>query len=242
VSWQRALVSVPVFLVLLVSPGPADEPAGQEDKQVVDTKAARKPPAAAIDFRKELNLPFASLGTLGARIDSARKAPDPVALASAASELAVAEKVAGKKASLTSDTLLRESQELAKLRRQEGELQAVLHTTQQLTQEEAAVSDLKMAVANAQKQAKEESEALKRGDNPKTTPHRITIHNQSGQWADVYVNGHYQLRVPPYQSRSFLIEHKYNPTILTAYGNEDLASWGPRYIWGKFKDYTWNLG
>jgi hypothetical protein len=48
---------------------------------------------AAINFRKELNLPFATLGTLGSRIGEARRAGDPVALANAASELAVAEKV-----------------------------------------------------------------------------------------------------------------------------------------------------
>src|SRR5689334_18864141 len=80
-------------------PKPAD-PASQ-DKQVDSSKAVRRKPAASVNFRKELGLPFATLGTLGSRIDAARRAPDPVALAHAANELAVAEKVSGKQASLT---------------------------------------------------------------------------------------------------------------------------------------------
>jgi hypothetical protein len=31
------------------------------------------------------------------------------------------------------------------------------------------------------------------------------------------------------------------PHVLTANGNEDLDSWGPRYIWGRFTKYTWNI-
>jgi len=38
-----------------------------------------------------------------------------------------------------------------------------------------------------------------------------------------------------------VIEHKWNPTVLKGYGNEDTNNWGPRYIWGNFKTYTWNL-
>src|SRR5262245_57169090 len=78
-----------------------EDPAAQ-DQQVVASKAIRRTAASSINFRKELNLPFPSLGTLGSRIDAARRAPDPVALAHAASELAVAEKVSGKQAGLTS--------------------------------------------------------------------------------------------------------------------------------------------
>jgi hypothetical protein len=32
-----------------------------------------------------------------------------------------------------------------------------------------------------------------------------------------------------------------NPVVLTAHGNEDIDTWGPRYIWGKFQTYTWNI-
>ena len=60
--------------------------------------------------------------TLGNRIDTARRQYDPVALGNTASELALAEKVSGKQASLTSTALYKESVELAKLRRQVAEL------------------------------------------------------------------------------------------------------------------------
>ena len=65
--------------------------------------------ACPIKFRRDLNLPFASLSTLGVRIDAARRAGDPVTLAHAASELAVAEKVSGKVTTLTSSQLIEEA-------------------------------------------------------------------------------------------------------------------------------------
>jgi hypothetical protein len=38
-----------------------------------------------------------------------------------------------------------------------------------------------------------------------------------------------------------VIEHKWNPTVLTAYGNAPFVVWGPRQIEGAFTTYTWNL-
>jgi hypothetical protein len=32
----------------------------------------------------------------------------------------------------------------------------------------------------------------------------------------------------------FVIEHRWNPTVLTVIGEEDIDTWGPRYIWGRF--------
>src|SRR5262249_32277740 len=87
-----------VACVVLAETPQKDDPA-TEDREVVSSKVAHRPAAASVNFGKELGLPFPSLGTLGARIGAARKAADPVALAHAASELAVAEKVSGKKAS-----------------------------------------------------------------------------------------------------------------------------------------------
>ena len=57
--------------------GPSSKPAKATDKQVVDSKADKRPSAATIDFRKEFNLPLQSLGTLGSRIEAARRSPDP---------------------------------------------------------------------------------------------------------------------------------------------------------------------
>lgn len=149
----RRVAASMLFLVLALASwcaaGAADKPAAKDDKQVVDTKAGKRPSAATIDFRKEYSLPLPSLGTLGGRIEAARRAPDPVALGHAASELAVAEKVSGKKASLTSVALIKEAAELAKLRREVAELRATSQLAQQIADEETVATDLKQNIADA---------------------------------------------------------------------------------------------
>ena len=86
-----AVLSCLFLACLTLAAQPAKEDRAAEDKEVVDSKATRRPAAASVNFRKELNLPFATLGTLGPCIAAARRHADPVALAHAASELAVAE-------------------------------------------------------------------------------------------------------------------------------------------------------
>jgi hypothetical protein len=212
-----------------------------EDKQVVKSEPVKQDAAASVKFRKELNLPFASLNTLGSRIDAARRAPDPVALAHAASELAVAEKVSGKTASLTSKQLMQESAELASLRRQDAELKAVLHVSNQVMFEEDRVKFLKDQIALAEAQTKADKNALDRNEEPTSAPRKVIVNNYSTQYMDIYVNGFYKTQVQPGATSVITIEHKWNPTVLKAYGNEDMNNWGPRYIWGKFDKYTWNL-
>jgi hypothetical protein len=212
-----------------------------DDKQAVDSKAEKRSAASAIDFKKELQLPFPTLGTLGGRIEAARKAPDPVALAQTASELATAEKVSGKTASLTSQTLLQESAELAKLRRQVAEMKAVLHVSNQLANTGQLAQNLNAEIERANQWYKEEKEAIQMGKAPTGAPRRVLVNNYTTQYADIYVNGYYKMQVGPGQSSYCVIEHKWNPTILTGYGNEDITNWGPRYIWGTFDTYTWNL-
>jgi hypothetical protein len=239
VNWLRlALTSTALLLGTLASLCPADEPK-KDDQQKVESKAEKRTPATTVDFRKQLNLPFQSLGTLGARIETARKA-DPVGLAHAANELAVAEQVSGKTASMTSKQLLQESAELAAMRHQVAELQAVLHIHNQLTAESERIAYLKQAIADAKKRQQEETELVQKNEEP-TGPRKVVINNYSTQFADIYVNGNLKVMVAPGQSSWFMIEHKWNPTVLRAYGNEDTTGWGPRYIWGTFKTYTWNL-
>jgi hypothetical protein len=218
----------------------ADDPAAQ-DKEVVDSKVTRRPSAATINFRKELNLPFATLGTLGPRIAAARRSPDPVALAHAASELNVAEKVSGKKASLTSATLIKEAAQLAALRRQQSELEATLKVSQQIAAEKQNIELLNQSIALAKEQAKQATEAIQRNQEPTWAPRTVVVNNYTTQYLDVYVNGNLKGNVPPGQQQVWTIEHRWNPTVLTAYGNEDSETWGPRYIWGRFKKYTWNI-
>jgi hypothetical protein len=244
--WRRVAAGLTVVLAV-ASLGVADKPklpkpkAKAKDKQVVTTKATKRTPATAINFKKELKLPFPTLGTLGARIESARRNPDPVALAHAASELAVAEKVSGKKASLTSSALMKESAELARLRRQVAELKAVAAVQEQVTREEGSVEFWKGQIAQAQKWADEERAAVRRNELPTGAPRKVLINNYTSQYIDLWVNGNYKMQVPPGGSKWCVVEHKWDPTVLTAYGNEDNAVWGPRNVYGAYKTYTWNL-
>jgi hypothetical protein len=215
--------------------------AAQEDNQVSTTKAAKRVPATSVNFRKDLNLPFDSLSTLGSRIESARRKPDPVALAHTANELAVAEKVSGKTASITSQQLIKESAELASVRRQEAELKAVLQVSNQLQTAEGNLSLIKDNIALAQAQAKQEKDWFDSKEEPTSAPRKVVLNNYTTQYLDLYVNGNYMVQVAPGSTKVVTIEHRWNPTILTANGNEDEVNWGPKYIWGKFTKYTWNI-
>jgi hypothetical protein len=212
-----------------------------EDKEVVETKVTHRPAALAVNFRKELDLPFATLGTLGSRIDAARRQLDPVALSHAASELAVAEKVSGKKASMTSTQVLQEAAELAKLRKQESELKAVLQASNQVMYAEDDVATLRSEIAAAQAQAKAQQLAFQQNQEPTSAPRQVVINNYTPQYIAITVNGYYQTQVLPGSSQVITIDQRYNPVVLNAAGNEEIDTWGPRYIWGKFTKYTWNL-
>jgi hypothetical protein len=223
----------------------ADKPEGKEkDEQVVTSKASKRVLATTIDFRKAHGLPFDSLRTLGSRIEAARRKPDPVALAHAASELRVAEKLSGTTASLTSTALLAEAKELAALRRKVAELKVVLAIHQQIaseeTKEEDQVNFWKTKIALAEKTAQEEQDALAK-KAPVEVPRMVLVNNLSSQSVDVWINGCYNVDIPAGTSKWCVVEHNWDPTTLTATGDEDGRSWGPRWVRGAYKTYTWNL-
>jgi hypothetical protein len=234
-----------VGVLSLVSVLPADTPnkdaPPQDDKQVVDSKATPKVAAAAVNFRQQLGLPFPSLGTLGTRIDAARRAHDPVSLANTSSELAVAEKVAGKKASLTSTQLFNESVELAKMRRKEKELQALVRIANQVEVQEDNVALLQNSLKLAKEDVQEKMLLGAQDTEPTWKPRTVIVNNYTTQYLDISVNGNYKVQVAPGMQQTFMIEHRWNPTVLTAYGDADVNTWGPRYIWGQFTKYTWNI-
>ena len=76
---------------------------------------------------------------------------------------------------------------------------------------------------------------------PGDAPRKILLNNYTTQYIDLWVNGNYKMQVPPGGSKWCVIEHKWNPTVLTAYGNADDAVWGPRDVFGAYSTYTWNL-
>ena len=234
-----------IGLLSLVSILPADTPKKSaptgDDKQVVDSKATPRTAAASVNFRQQLGLPFPSLGTLGTRVDAARRAHDPVSLANASSELAVAEKVAGKKAAVTSSQLFKESVELAKMRRKEKELQALVKVANQVEVQEDNIALLRDSLRLAKEDVQQKELQAAQNKEPTWAPRTVVINNYTTQYIDLYVNGNYKTQVAPGMQQTCIIEHRWNPTVLTAYGDADVNTWGPRYIWGQFKKYTWNI-
>jgi len=237
-----ALLGILALVGALLADTPKKDPADPEDKEVVESKKpVKRAPAATVNFRKQLNLPFNTLSTLGPRIDAARHAQDPVALAHASSELAVSEKISGKKADLTSSAVYAEAAELARLRRQAAELQAVLAVSNQVTTEQDNIASMRQQLDLARQQAKADTQAYQQFQEPTWTPRTLVVNNYTPQYLDITVNGVLKGQVEPGMTQVFTIEHRWNPTIIKAYGNMDIDVWGPRTILGRFKKYTWNI-
>jgi hypothetical protein len=194
-----------------------------------------------VNFRKQLGVSYPSLATLGSRIDAARRAPDPVALAHTASELYVAEQVSGKQASLTSAAVLKEASELASLRRQVAELQAVNKVAQQVAAEQNVITNIRQQIALAKQSAQEEQSAYQQNLEPNWSPRRVLVNNYTTQYLTIWINGSYQGEVTPGGQQTFVITQRWNPTVLTAHGDEDIDQWGPVNVWGQFTVYTWNI-
>jgi hypothetical protein len=212
-----------------------------EDQQVVSSKAAPRPSAATINFRKELGLPLATLSALGPRISAARRVHDPVALANAGGELAVAEKVSGKKASLTSSAILKEAAELAGMKRQVAELRMVLQYADLFALEQDTIAQLRKDIATAEAQAKAEAESKRQNQEPTWTPRKLFVNNYTTQTIEIWVNGIHLGQVASGGAKTFLIEHRWNPTNLTAYPEDDSTYPWTRTIQGRFTTYTWNI-
>jgi hypothetical protein len=235
-----ALVSLGVVSLAGGDESKKDDPAAA-DKEKIDSKPSRRTTAASVKFRKELGLPIATLNTLGSRIDAARRAHDPVALANAANELGVAEKASGKKASLTAKELVKESAQLAAARRQEKELWTVTTTAQQVADTDDTLKTLKEILAQAKAQAAADSEAIRMNQEPTWKPRTVVVNNYTSQYLDIWCNGTCKVQVAPGMAQSFVIEQRFNPVVLTADGDEDDYTWGPEHIWGRFNKYTWNI-
>jgi hypothetical protein len=182
----------------------ADEPGAKKGEAVKQSKLEKASTARVIDFSGSLKLSFNSLTTLGSRIDQARLAADPVALALAARELAVAEKVSGHKAALTAAQLEKEAQALARLRARSKELQAVAL----LVDDEGARASLHKLAQAARKREDAEAKALKAGEKSRGLRGTLTVINLHNVAMRVYTNGDYRGIVPAFQTRYFYV---YNP-------------------------------
>jgi len=127
--------------------------AGAEDRKTKGDQAAVVVLATTIDFAADLDLDFAGLKGLGARIELARTAADPVSLAVAAAELGAAEKASGKMARVTSAELLKEAVDQAKRRYKPAELAAIATlVTDEGTKK--ALTELAVAAKDKEKEGK----------------------------------------------------------------------------------------
>jgi|GEM_PF-2345846 len=209
-----------------------------QDQQVHKSTPSKGVPAVGVQFRSDLGLPLHSLTTLGGRIDSARRTGDPVALAHAASELKVAEKVAGKNSKLTSSQVLGEAAQLAKLRRQDAELQSVLAVSDHVALESEQVMELKKLI----EMNKAEASKLPASEEPKPGEIRkVIVNNYSTQYIDIQINGYLRGQVLPGRSKTFTIEQMWNPIIVKGWGDADETTFGPIQLNGRFGTYTWNI-
>lgn len=143
--------------------------------------------AATINFIKELGVPLEYLGTLGQRIYQARTKPDPVDLAMAAQGLAVAEKVSGKKASVTADAVLKEALDLAKMRGVSSELAALAL----IVPDEATRRDLDKPIALAKKREEDEKARVKSGEESRDIHGTLEVTNHTSECLRIYVDGRY---------------------------------------------------
>jgi hypothetical protein len=238
------LTALLAFTLVATTPaGPAQDsklPVPAADAQTVKSGPTKAAAAAAVPFRKDLKLAYPSLGTLGARIDAARRAGDPVTLAHAASELHVAEKVSGKTTTLTSRQLIAQAAELAALRKQSAEMAATLKVANQIEVEQEQIAAMNRSLKEIQSLTAREKTSVAAGQEP-TAPRRVVVNNYTTQFIDVQVNGYLRGQVEPGTTKTITIDQLWNPIVLKGWGDSDETTFGPVVLQGKFGTYTWNI-
>jgi hypothetical protein len=168
--------------------GLAAEPKGN----TVEMKLEKGKTAAAPDFATALGLDLENIKSLGRRIDRARNDCDPVALAGCARELAAAEEVSGKKASLTSEALRKQAAEMAKYRNRPQELRLVARILGGDVAE--ALNELAdKADKAAETRAKEKSAGKTKG-----ITNVLHVDNHTNYYVMIYVNFEYRGTVVPH--------------------------------------------
>jgi hypothetical protein len=163
---------------------PLSSQAGDKVKKL-ESKAEKGTCAVAVDFAKDLGLSFPSLTTLGARIEQARQHSDPVGLALAGRELAIAEKVSGKQTTIKGSDLLKEAAQLAKRRFDPAELKAVAMLTDSMG------ADLKDLVAKAEKAQADAKAAKNAGEKSRGIQRTLHADSRVTSTISVYVDGRY---------------------------------------------------
>lgn len=224
-----ALLSL--FLVIGSVCAAQDQPGKKIEIKTKNTKAER---AGKVDFAEALGLNLASVSNLGARIDAAREAMDPVALASAARDLAAAEKVADKQASITAAELAKESVDLAKLRSQPQELRVVAL----LSGDNSVQSELEKLATDVEKRL----QAAKDGDKARGIQGTLFVENYTKWYITIYVDGINVGVMRPFGTGSvFVGDPAFYMTTLYGRAPGTTITWGPVGVSDPKGNYLWKL-
>jgi hypothetical protein len=202
----------------------------------LESKAETRETATSVDFNAALGLQFQSLTGLGARIEQAMQAADPVGLANAAHELAIAEQVSGKEASITSAQLLEKAVELAKLRLIESEIKAVAaNVTDANTKKE-----LDAAAKQAAERAAEMAQALEGDEKARGVGGTLTVYNYSYASVDVYYDGVYLGVVFPRAYFTFSVGD-YGYSHFDLYAEDAYGVYYSSHDTGSYDHFDWEL-
>lgn len=231
---RRILLCCALVLATLAGDGRSQETKKEEKEGRNKLEAAS--PASAVNFSKELAVPLSCLRTLGACIDQARQSADPVELAALAQKLAVAEKVSGKKASLTAEALMKEAVELGKRREYAAELSALA----MMATEPALQKELTTAATLAKKRDTEAAAKIQEGGTTRDLVGYLFVTNHTGECLRIYVSGRYVGEVHAGQRATFPVHDHNHVTVLTAVceGGHLAAR---RNLDGHFHDYNWHI-
>jgi hypothetical protein len=193
--------------------------------------------ACTINFTKELGVPLEFLSGLGHRIHEARRAPDPVELAMAGKSLAIAEKVADKKASLTSDEVLKEAVALAAMRENATELAAII----EVVGDNATSTDLKKVLADAKRREAEEKERAASGATAKSLFGTLLVRNHTHECLRIFVDGYYVGTVHMGHEHGFYVNAHSHHNILQAICEEGGELVSEDCIHGHHHFYSWHI-
>ena len=175
-----------------------------------------------------------SLKTFGARVDAARAAMDPVALALLAKELATAEEISKKQAGIKADNLLKEAVDLAKARNQADELKAVALLS--------SSDPMKKELSAQAEGAERETAQRKAGEVKRGIERYLVVNNKTAYNVVIYVNGSARGVCPAYDIRKeYVGASPIYATRLVGISTGGTATWGPRLIDWRVGDYLWNL-
>lgn len=190
-----------------------------------------------VNFGKELGVPLEYLSGLGHRVHQARLSPDPVELAMAAQSLAVAEKVAGKKASVTSDQILKEAVALGKVRGISAELAALTS----IVSDESVKQELDKEMAAAKTREEENAAALETGEQTRELFGTLTVANHTTECLRIYVSGRYKGTVHAGDTIGIHVHDHNHHTELQAICEHDGEIVSEECVEGHQHRYYWHI-